>query len=93
LSITETVLIYGVIPLAVVGLCYAFVYGGSAGRAKRYRPGRPFVTAPVWFLANNAGTAADNGHEPTGTHHAALMPAGDLEVVHYGETGGASDSW
>jgi hypothetical protein len=94
-SITETVLIFGAIPLAVVGLFYALVYGGSAGRAKRYRPGRPFATAPVWYLANNAGgAAASDGHELVGTtHHAALTPAPDLEVVHYGETGGASDSW
>ena len=95
MSITETVLVFGVIPLAVVGLLYALVYGGSAGRAKRYRPGRPFATTPVWFLANHGGTttSADSGHELVGTHHAALTPAPDLEVVHYGETGGASDSW
>jgi hypothetical protein len=53
LSITETVLLYGFIPFAIVGLFYAMVYGGSAGRAKRYRPGRPFTSVPVWYLANH----------------------------------------
>jgi hypothetical protein len=100
LSITETVALFGVIPFLVIGLLYSLVYGRSAGRAKRYRPGRPFAAQPVWYLANHrpgapaASPDGDHGHELAGrTAAAALTPAGDLELVHYGETGGASDSW
>jgi hypothetical protein len=75
-----------------VALVYAAVYAGSARRAKRYRPGRPFEFTPVWFLASpekaapavvgrNADTVASIGSATSGA------PA-----VH-GETGGAHDRW
>jgi hypothetical protein len=98
LTITETVLVFVVIPLAVVGLLYALVYGSSAARGKRYRPGRQFTSAPVWFLAE-AKPAAYNPHHDT--HHAPALvgsaapalagPA--IDEVKHGEVGGASDSW
>ncbi len=98
MTITETVLVFVCIPLAVIGVVYAIVFGTSAARSKRYRPGRPFATAPVWFLAENDPTAqrlplAPKAHEP----HAALVGATEAdedatEIVR-GEVGGASDSW
>jgi hypothetical protein len=101
LTITETVLTFLGIPAAVVAIVYGLVYGTSAASSKRYRPGRTYTTAPVWFLAAprpGAPVAAD-GHEVPSTALTGLSPAGeisaspDLELVHYGETGGASDSW
>jgi hypothetical protein len=95
LTITETVLVFVCIPLAVIATVFAIVYGSSAARSKRYRPGRPFATAPVWFLAEIDPTAkrAPAAHEP----HAALVGATEAdetatETVR-GEVGGASDSW
>jgi hypothetical protein len=105
LSITETVLVFVGIPAAVVGLVFAIVYGTTARRvSKRYRPGRPFTFAPVWFLAN-PGASGTNGSGAAalgaGEHHAELPPGPVLAqaadaptgTVAHGETGGASDSW
>jgi len=38
-------------PAAVIALVTAVVYGASARRSRRYRPGRPYEFRPVWFLA------------------------------------------
>jgi hypothetical protein len=92
LTITETVLVFVCIPLAVVALVFAIVYGSSAARSKRYRPGRPFSTAPVWFLAEDDPTAP----RPPTHEHAALVSATageESEGTLRGEVGGASDSW
>lgn len=106
---TQDLLIFAGIPLAVIVIIFALVYAAPGGRgAKRYRPGRPYRFAPVWFLARPdkdgpAATAAiTSGH---GGHHAALT-ATDASVAHVastgaavaekehpGVTGGASDRW
>jgi len=101
LSITETVLIFAGIPAAVIAVVYAAVYSTTARRAdKRYRPGRPFTFAPVWFLAAPsplAGEAAQvNGAKAiVGGPRLAELTAADTEVATVGhrEVGGASDSW
>lgn len=86
MTITETVLVFVVIPLAVVLVIYGIVFGGSAARSKRYRPGRPFATAPVWFLAEETPGVTAGAPKP------ALVSAADGDAGH-GEVGGASDSW
>jgi hypothetical protein len=89
LTITETVLVFVVIPLAAVAAVFAIVFGGSAARGKRYRPGRQFTAAPVWFLAEE---------DPlTSSHRPELVAAGGAATgsgtADTGEVGGASDSW
>ena len=103
MSITETVLIFAGIPAAVILVVYAAVYSTTARRGdKRYRPGRPFRFAPVWFVSQSgvsapAGSAAalPSGHAPTalpsGTKVAG-KPAQSPTAQH-GDVGGASDSW
>jgi hypothetical protein len=102
LSIIQTVLVFVGIPGLVVLAVFALVFATNARRvSKRYRPGRPFTFAPVWFLAG-ADQTGDVGAgvpalEPAGTRGA--LPAGpvlaqvDAEVPTQGETGGASDTW
>ncbi|WP_344129795.1 hypothetical protein [Luedemannella flava] len=75
------------IALAVILLIYAVVYAGSAKRAKRYRPGRPFTFTPVWFLA-----APDRQLVGAGEHRQLTGAAGAADRPH-GQTGGASDRW
>lgn len=49
---TQDLLIFVGIPLATIGIIFALVYASPGGRGtKRYRPGRPYPYAPVWFLA------------------------------------------
>jgi hypothetical protein len=109
LSIQQTVLVFAGIPIAVVAVVYALVYAISGRRnSKRYRPGRPFTFAPVWFLSapDRQNGAAPQPALTSGGHHAQLpapTPAGPLlaqaadapanQPAPHGETGGASDSW
>jgi hypothetical protein len=77
LTITETVLVFVGIPAAVIAIIYGLVYGGSAARSKRYRPGRPFNSTAVWFVANKQATgtgASSSAHEigSGSAAHAAL---------------------
>jgi hypothetical protein len=103
LTITETVLTFMGIPAAVTAIVFGLVYSGGAASSKRYRPGRKFASQPVWFLAAprpgqpvspDAHPAAATGTALAGrTNAGELTASADLELVHYGETGGASDSW
>ena len=87
---TQDLLIFVGIPLAVIGIIFALVYASPGGRGtKRYRPGRPYPYAPVWFLARPekdgpAGRAAlTSGHGNASGHAAerAELTAGDDDVV------------
>ena len=68
---TQDLLIFVGIPLATIGIIFALVYASPGGRGtKRYRPGRPYPYAAVWFLARPekdgpAGRSAQaSGHTP-----------------------------
>lgn len=84
MTVSETVLVFAVIPalimLVVGGLAY--LARGGAG-ARRYRPGRPYDAAPVWFLAA----------EPDATATAAISQHAGESIRPAGATGGASDRW
>ncbi len=69
MTVYETALIFAGIPAAVVAVVTGAVYGVSARRAKRYRPGRPFEFVPVWFVANPRRTTG-------GSTAAGALPAG-----------------
>jgi hypothetical protein len=95
----ETALILIGIPAAIVllvgGVAYAF--GGGAGRTRRYRPGRPYEFAPVWFLSapeqlTSGAAAGALGARP----QPPALSTGEVEAgrgVPQGSTGGASDRW
>jgi hypothetical protein len=78
-------LVFVGIPLAVIGLIYALVYIAGARSGKRYRPGRAYTYAPVWFLARPETDG------PKATPHAEITAAEGPS--HQGVTGGASDRW
>jgi hypothetical protein len=93
----QTLLIFVAIPALIVlvigGLAYAF---GGDGRTRRYRPGRPYDFAPVWFLSapELLSGASDARALGTGSHRRAL--AAEVETggpVPPASTGGASDRW
>ena len=54
MSVTDTLLIFVAVPLAVVVVIAALGYVGNRGGSgdKRYRPGRHFDFAPVWFVSH-----------------------------------------
>jgi hypothetical protein len=79
LSIIQTVLVFAGIPIAVVVLVYLLVYSiGGRQNSKRYRPGRPFTFAPVWFLSapETLNGAATTQPALTSGGHRAELPAG-----------------
>ncbi len=87
----ETVLIFVGGPVAVIAIVTGAVYLGSFRGNRRYRPGRPFEFAPVWFLASPQGSgseaAGDGQPDPGGR---AWPPS---EPAQRAGTGGASDRW
>jgi hypothetical protein len=95
LSITETVLVFVGIPALVVAAVYAMVYATTARRvSKRYRPGRPFTFAPVWFLASTVDAGTDRPALGAGTQREALpgpilAQAADHRAGSPGEAAGA----
>lgn len=82
---TQDLLIFVGIPLATILIVFALVYASGARGAKRYRPGRPYNFAPVWFLSK------PESQGPSGSAKAQLVAAPEKE--HPGVTGGASDRW
>jgi hypothetical protein len=95
LSITNTVLVFVVLPLAIVlviaGLSAAST--GKATKARRYRPGRPYDFTPIWFLSSpeqvDVSAVAPRAQAPA-------LESGVVETggrVPQGSTGGASDRW
>jgi hypothetical protein len=60
----ETVLIYGVIPLAVFLLLALVTLLPGRGKDKtRYRPGQPWEYAPVWYEPHPGVAGVPSGHE------------------------------
>ena len=97
LSIFSTILVFVVIPVAIIALIAALVLSGSSRgrRVRRYRPGRPYDVKPIWFLASPGQVSPAFGGKSSS---APELPAGVLEDaagmhVRPGPTGGASDRW
>jgi len=104
MTVLETVLVFVGIPLGVFGLVAVLVYGASARGFPRYRPGRSFNVAPVWFLAapptadrSASGRPALTSGRPaltSGRGTAESIGAAPSDAVeHTGPKGGACGSW
>ncbi|MCW6008079.1 hypothetical protein K1W54_26565 [Micromonospora sp. CPCC 205371] len=80
MSVTETLLVFVVIPAAIVLVIAGLALLGGGRGGKRYRPGRSFDFAPVWFLSapeQLAGSPATSLHElPAGSAGSRELPAG-----------------
>jgi hypothetical protein len=93
----ETVGTFVGIPAAIFLLIAAMVYGSSARRSKRYRPGRPFDFAPVWFLAAvpdgaaSGGSGHSSGELTAGSKQA--LPAAAETAAPATPKGGSRGSW
>lgn len=97
MTVLETVVIFVGIPAAVVAVIAALVYGASARRSKRYRPGRPFEFTPVWFLAQHDRAGAMSSGYALGAVGRVALPAGDdtapADDPPARVTGGARGTW
>ena len=69
MSVTETVLIYGVIPLAVFLVFAALTLIPGRGKEKtKYRPGQPWTAAPVWFEPHPDASGVHGGGHGEDAH-------------------------
>lgn len=71
MSVTETILIFALIPIGGYLVLAALIFGPSAAQQPRYRPGRPWTYEPVWYLPGDTraitrddATAAIEGGTP-----------------------------
>ena len=101
MSVLSTVLIYAIIPAAIAAVIAALSLRGSHTDrpSRRYRPGRPYDFAPIWFLASPEQVSpALGGRTPEQRAQAPAIESGVIEdsagrPVRPGSTGGASDRW
>ena len=73
MPVTETGLIYGVIPLAVFLLLAVLTLLPGRGKDKtKYRPGQPWNAEPVWFEPHpdTPGVVGGHGDDSHGDPHA-----------------------
>ncbi len=96
MSVIGTLLVFGGIPAAVVLLVAALVYAAGGQGTPRYRPGRPYNFAPVWYLAAAPpGTAPESGRLalPAGGQLALPSSASASTGAPNAERGGARGTW
>lgn len=90
MSGTEQVFFLVVVPAAIVAVIWALASIGGPRSQQRYRPGRPYSFATVWYVANHRsapGADEQRAQLPAGSEPVAAQPGAQ------GETGGASDRW
>ena len=78
MSVIETVLIYGVIPLAVfLALAAATLLPGRGKEHPKYKPGQPWTAEPIWWephpdAAHGDGDGHDDAEHADGHHGPGL---------------------
>jgi hypothetical protein len=94
-SVTETVLVFVGIPVGLYLLAMLVIYGPSAARQPRYRPGRPWTHEPVWFLPaiDSATIAGVSGHGHSPAAGSIESPASVLDAPTRTAVGGATGEW
>jgi hypothetical protein len=103
-TVWETVLVFGVVPLAGLALLAVLTFAPGASRSPRYRVGKTWDFEPVWYVARPdiaapAGSAegraalaaASRPELPAGGP--ARGPASVLDVESRTARGGASGEW
>lgn len=88
----NTVLVYALIPFAVIAVVATLALSGSGkGRpSRRYRPGRPYDFAPTWFLSAPERTGPASSAPAI---EAGVIEDSSGQPVRPGPVGGASDRW
>ena len=104
-TVWETVLVFAVLPLALLGLLAVLTFTPGQSRTPRYRVGRPWEHEPVWYVARPdvsapAGSAAGRAALAEASGHRELpggVPARAASSVLDARTGtargGANGEW
>jgi hypothetical protein len=99
MTFLETALVFVGAPIAIILVIAALVYGASARRTPRYRPGRSFEYSPVWFVAADrvaALEAAEQHSAIEARHQSEGRPAVTARAeaaVASNRKGGARGTW
>jgi hypothetical protein len=100
MSVIETVLIYGVIPLAVfLAFAAATLLPGRGKERTKYKPGQPWTAAPVWYephpeVTGGHGAAAHDDHHAPGAGALAIgQHPHTVEAPRRTAAGGARGTW
>ncbi|HEV7657521.1 MAG TPA: hypothetical protein VGP36_22700 [Mycobacteriales bacterium] len=105
MSVWETVLVFGVAPIAGLALLAALTFAPGASRSPRYRVGKSWDFEPVWYVARpdiaapagsaegRAALAAAGRPERKALPGGASGPASVLDVNTATARGGASGEW
>ena len=101
MSISSTILLFVVVPLAAIIVISALAAAGGRHTRpdRRYRPGRPYDFQPIWFLASpsqvspvyRGGSSGRVTQPPALESGVVEEPA--ARPVPAGSVGGASDRW
>jgi hypothetical protein len=102
-TVWETVLVFGVVPLAGLALLALLTFAPSATRSPRYRVGKSWDFEPVWYvprpdIAAPAGSAEGRAalaaaSRPELTSGGASVAASVLDATPGTARGGASGEW
>jgi hypothetical protein len=88
-TVAETILVYAVVPLALVAVMAALTLRPDPkARRRRYRPGQPWEHEPVWYSPHTGVPAAGHGVDTAAQPHGRTQALGSSV---YGEVG-AGDS-
>lgn len=95
MTVLESTLILVGATLAVIILVTALIYGRSSRGSKRYRPGRDYDFAPVWFLARpeNVTVAGAADYVRDIDAEASKAIESSESAPRAGVKGGASGNW
>ncbi|MEV6345059.1 hypothetical protein [Actinoplanes sp. NPDC051851] len=91
MSVITTILVYVIIPAAVIGTVASLVFAGSNRdkQDRRYRPGRPYEFPAQWFVSSPGRVTAP----APALEHGLIIEDSSGAPVRPGPTGGASDKW
>ena len=85
-TVAETILVFAGIPLLIVAVMAALIFLPGGRNRPRWKSGRSWEHAPVWYEPHPEGVGAGHGE------HAAL-PAGTSAAGSGGPLGGARGTW
>jgi hypothetical protein len=87
-TVAETILVYAVVPLALIAVMAALTLRPDPrSRRRRYRPGQPWQHEPLWYSPHTGALGAGHGVDTAATPHGRTQAIGSSV---YGETGDGS---
>jgi len=96
-TVAETLLVYAVVPLAIVAVMAALTLRPDPkARRRRYRPGQPWEHEPLWYSPHPGVLEAGHGVDTAATPHgdgARALTAGAPVAGRGGPLGGARGTW